>query len=257
MKIGLIGYGHLGAALLTQLVKVGFGKDNLRITISGSSRSLAKIESDGVSDIVLSNQELAMWADIVIITLRPTEALALQDLFLEYPGIVISAMAGLKTTSLEILLAHDVYRVMPSSPITIENGNPICGIFPWNKNVADLFGTMGFKSYILNIEEQLHVFTSLVCLPAAFLLLSLKNRAYEIPKNNYGFQEFFSVFNWALENTPTNLSMEESEQYISRMATKGGITETIVRALRTGNNLPESINLGIKRSKEISESLSQ
>ena len=257
MKIGLIGYGHLGAALLTQLIKVGLGKDNLRITISGSSRSLAKIESDGVSDIVLSNRELAMWADIIIITLRPTEVLALQYLFLEYPGIIISAMAGLKTTSLETILAHDVYRVMPSSPITIKNGNAICGIFPWNKNVADLFGIMGFKSYILNIEEQLHVFTSLVCLPAAFLLLSLKNRTYDIPKSNYGFREFFSVFNWALESTPANLSMEESEQFISKMATKGGITETIVSALRDGNNLSESINLGIERSKEISESITQ
>ncbi|MDP4109048.1 MAG: hypothetical protein Q8878_03360, partial [Bacillota bacterium] len=54
---------------------------------------------------------------------------------------------------------------------------------------------------------------------------------------------------------PTFCSDAQKEEYISKMQTKGGITETIIRSLETGSPFDEALRKGVARSRELSLSV--
>jgi pyrroline-5-carboxylate reductase len=106
----------------------------------------------------------------------------------------------------------------------------------------------------LQDEDDMHVFTVGVCLPAALLIANKKSMniedAVEIIGQEYtGFKE---IYFWAKNVLPAFDSEEEQEKYIEHMSTKGGITEAIVESLNSGNTFLDSLRNGITRSKEIS-----
>ncbi|MBL7092180.1 MAG: pyrroline-5-carboxylate reductase [Candidatus Omnitrophica bacterium] len=125
MKIGIIGCGNMGQALLRGIIAKGYiSKGN--ILVSDKDRKKAKLArlrfKVGVSG---SNSELIKKCGVIICAIKPQDVDAvLQDALLPLEGkLLISICAGLTTRRLEKRLGRvSVVRVMPNMPALVSLG---------------------------------------------------------------------------------------------------------------------------------------
>ncbi len=123
-RIGFIGVGNMGSALLRSLVGSGFPAQ--RVMCSDISeeqlRNLAVLHSVHVTR---DNKALAQWADIVILVVKPVHANAvLTDISSEIDGkAVFSIVTGMKTVALRGVCPNTrVLRVVPNTPAMTGEG---------------------------------------------------------------------------------------------------------------------------------------
>jgi pyrroline-5-carboxylate reductase len=254
-NIGIIGGGHLGRALAKALLKNSIDKTKLKLSYSGKAATLHHLKQDGLEDAISTNASIAKECGIVFIAIRPDDINTLKGIGFGCGTIVVSCIAGCETTLLEKILLHKVTRIMPSSPITIEEGKAVCAIYPESTPVIQLLAASGFKIYPLAEEGLFNIFTACVCLPAAFLQMQIMNTAFSSAQITAHFATQFlgfeKMYRWAHALTPFQLPLQDKKLYISRMATKGGITEAIVNSLKQGGDFIAAIQKGIDRGRQI------
>lgn len=255
LSIGIVGCGHLGMALAKTLIANGFTRENLRVSFGGNPATLLSIRQASLERTVSTNADIFIQSDVVFITLRPDGVNVLQGLEINTHCMIVSCVAGVHCLSLKELLGREVLRLMPSSPQSIELKRGIAALYPANTVIQDLLFDLDLETVVLDKERQLHFFTSLVCLPAAYLQMQIAGLARKKPDlsffTSYRFDKAARIIKWAKKNTPAKLKPGEIIAYISRMATKGGITEAIVESIRHGDDINRALSLGIQRSEQI------
>lgn len=126
-KIGFIGVGHMGQAMIQSLIESG---RILPKRIFASNRSVGKLkrveEQFGIQ-AVSTNEQLIDSSDIVILAVKPQDLTAMLEpvasSFLP-TQVVISLAAGFSLRSLQRLLpgVKGLIRVMPNTPSAIRRG---------------------------------------------------------------------------------------------------------------------------------------
>ena len=66
------------------------------------------------------------------------------------------------------------------------------------------------------------------------------------------YPDFPEICSWARDVLPEFEREEDKRDYIRKMATRGGITEAVVKSLERGDDLLTALKQGIERSREIS-----
>ena len=139
MKIGIIGLGNMGSAILGGVVAKGIEKkDNiLGFDVSESFRDRAKA-NQGIK-IAASNEELVSEADVVILAVKPQhmgDMLASIKNKWKKETLIISIAAGKTIDWLESNIGSDmkIVRCMPNTPALVGEG---CTGVCFNKNVKD------------------------------------------------------------------------------------------------------------------------
>ncbi len=144
---------------------------------------------------------------------------------------------------------------MPSGPDTILKKKGIVALFPYQDLLGRFLFEMGFKVYKLRREEDLHIFTAGVCLPAALLAAkklngTIDNAILEIAKD---YPDFGIIYQWAINALPNLDTEAEKDEYIRKMTTKAGITACMIDSIYKNEGFLRAIRNGIARSKAISE----
>jgi pyrroline-5-carboxylate reductase len=254
-NIGIIGGGHLGTALAKALLRKGVNRASLKISYSGNPATFQSLQNEGLADAISTNASIAAGCSVVFITIRPADILSLKDLVFNSKSMMVSCIAGTETAPLEKILSRRVIRIMPSSPVTIEEEKAVCAIYTGHTLLHKLLAATGFTLYPLASEYLFHIFTASVCLPAAFLQLQVNgmplSSAAVIDYFTPQFALFKKLCHWAYALTPFHLPVPEKQQYIQRMATRGGITEAIISSLNNGDDLTAAIIAGIERSRQM------
>ena len=100
----------------------------------------------------------------------------------------------------------------------------------------------------------MHIFTVGVCLPAALLAWGDGEDAIEEACRclSRDYPDFPEICSWARDVLPEFEREEDKRDYIRKMATRGGITEAVVKSLERGDDLLTALKQGIERSREIS-----
>jgi len=253
-SIGVIGCGHLGSAIALQLVSGGFPLDRLRVSRGKSDGSLEKIIDAGLGPCLAGNEEICRDCGIIFICIRPQSLPELKNLAFPKDALVVSCLAGVSLSAIRGLLGVDAVRMMPSGPDSILEGKGIAAIYPDNQALSQVLQALGLRVFELAAEEQMHVFTAGICLPAALLASGDGEQAGEKACRclSREYSDFPEIFSWARDVRPHFEKEEDKEDYIRRMATSGGITEAIVQSLGKGDDLTTALKNGIDRSKEIS-----
>jgi len=255
LEIGIVGCGHLGLALAKALEAHGYPRNRLRVSHGGNADTLASIRRAGLENRIASNADIFLASDIVFITLRPDGMHVLRGLASKPGCLIVSCAAGVDCAALKGMLGADAVRLMPSSPQSIETKTGIAALYPANRVMEDLLFDLDLETVVLAGEKQMHLFTALVCLPAAYLQMSLSGGTRKkidlLAFPAHRFEAASRVIAWAEANTPADLTGEEVAAYISRMATKGGITEAIVASVRSGSDIETALSAGIRRGEEI------
>ncbi|UCB56584.1 MAG: pyrroline-5-carboxylate reductase [Candidatus Omnitrophota bacterium] len=125
MKIGIIGCGNMGSALLRGIIARGYVK-RANILISDKDRKkLTSLRARFKVSAASSNSQLIEKCNVIILAVKPQDAgAALQDVALPLKGkLLISICAGITTRKLQQQLGKvAVVRVMPNMPALISMG---------------------------------------------------------------------------------------------------------------------------------------
>jgi len=253
-RIGIIGCGHLGSAIALQLVSCGFPLDQLRVSRGKSDGSFQKIIDVGLGPCLAGNEEICRDSSIIFICIRPQSLPELEPLAFPKDSLVVSCLAGVSFPAIRGLLGVDAVRMMPSGPDSIKEGKGIAAIYPYNQVLSRILQALGLRVFELSVEEQMHVFTVGICLPAALLASGDVEDAIEEACRclSQEYSDFPEIFAWARSVLPHLEREEDKRAYIEKMATRGGITEAVVKSLERGEDLLLALKQGIKRSREIS-----
>ncbi len=123
-KIGFIGTGHMGQAMIQALAESGKVPVSKLYASNRSPGKLKRVQEQFGINVVANNEELIDICDIVIIAVKPQDLTAVIEPVASsfLPGqIVISLAAGYSLRSLQKLLptVKGLVRVMPNTPATI------------------------------------------------------------------------------------------------------------------------------------------
>ena len=163
MRIGIIGYGNLGKALVRGLVLTGFSQND--IVINARSQKTRECVLDEFKDIYVTDnkEELANRTDVIILITEPKNAKEVLDEIKEYKingKIIVSFMAGITIAELKDMLGekHNSVtwlRVMPN--IAIQDGTGVIGVtyevqdYEKIQAVLDVLKKLG---YVLKLDEK-------------------------------------------------------------------------------------------------------
>ena len=125
MKIGFLGAGAMGGAILSGALETGVVKAENVYVYDISEKIKEKYQALGCN-IVSSNEELGNLSDIVVCSLKPQYAeVGLKELGNTLDGkALISIMAGVTTETLRKWTAGDfrLLRLMPNTPALVGAG---------------------------------------------------------------------------------------------------------------------------------------
>ncbi|MBR0307880.1 MAG: pyrroline-5-carboxylate reductase [Mogibacterium sp.] len=125
MKIGFLGAGAMGGAILSGALETGVVKPE-EVYVYDLSEQIKKKYSDLGCNIVSSNVELGNSADMVVVSLKPQYAQGgLKELEDTLNGkALVSIMAGVTTATLREWTAGDfrLLRLMPNTPALVGAG---------------------------------------------------------------------------------------------------------------------------------------
>lgn len=256
LKIGIVGCGHLGQAIAQSLIVSGLNKQNLLISYRDNPRTYEKLNAQGLTSCLLTNQEIFQKANIILITLRPQDITQLRNLAVSEKALVVSCMAGVSTELLYQITGIHTYRMMFSGPDTIVSETGVAAMYPEQEQLKTLLRCMNLTYIKTNTESNLNIFTAGVCMPAA--ILKTENPIQQqvaIEKIGSEYPLLSELYSWAVTVLPCFQNQIDKEEYVARMITNGGITEAIINSLMAGDSLDIALRKGIKRTQDISKSI--
>lgn len=196
MKIGFIGAGNMGGAILRGLVSGGFRGGDILVYDTDSAKLMKLFEDYGIC-IASSTEDVAEAADAVVMAVKPQMLPAvlssLTPVLHRRSSLVISIAAGKTLATLEEILGAGlpVVRVMPNIAAKVGEG---MAAFCANAQVTDahkstvrlIFEAVG---EVIELEERLFsAYSALASCSPAFSLLYIDALAeagvrYGIPKS--------------------------------------------------------------------------
>lgn len=181
-KIGFIGCGNMGSAMVQGLIKSGNFKKKDIYCSAKSKESKERLKSSlGIN--VLDNIELAKTADILILAVKPhffSDVINEIENYVKEDAIIVSIAAGVEIIDIENWFKKDnlkVVRTMPNTPALVGEGmSAICT----NKNISQeeleevkiIFNSFG-KCEILN-EEDFHAFIAICGSSPAYVYMMIE-----------------------------------------------------------------------------------
>ena len=131
-RVGLIGVGNMGEALLVALLKAGAAKSNISFAVRRAERSAEIVALYGITPA--SVEEMAQSCDVLMIIVKPYDLEAIMERVrptLKSGALVLSFLAGKKIATLESGLGNpSVVRIMPNTPTLLGAGMSIVSLSP-------------------------------------------------------------------------------------------------------------------------------
>ncbi len=250
-KIGVIGAGHIGRALILKLLEKDFPYDNIKLTYNGSIFTFNDIFDNNLIDMISSNAEIVKISSILILSVPPQAFKPIGNFNLDDNTLVISFMAGITSDTIKAQTgSNNVVRIIPTGPDTITNSQAIAGVYGENELAMELFKLLDIDYYTVDDEDKMNYIAIAGCLPAIYCNVDYdsEDNLEAINKISEDFPEFKEIAAKCAKLTPT----ENREEFVSRHATAGGVTQAILNGLNSGKSVYDSLMMGIERNKELS-----
>ncbi|UPA31673.1 pyrroline-5-carboxylate reductase [Terrisporobacter glycolicus] len=162
-KIGFIGAGNMGGAILGGILNSKMIDNNHIIASAKSDRTIEKIKNDYNVNVTKDSKEVVEFSDIIVIGVKPDiydEILEeIKDLIND--KIIITIAAGKTIEAMEKIIGDDkkIVRTMPNTPSLVGEG--MTSLSP-NKNISEeelsfvksIFDSLG-KSEVVK-EDLIH-----------------------------------------------------------------------------------------------------
>ncbi len=249
-KIGVIGAGRIGRALILKLLEKDYPYENIQLTYNGSIFTFSDISDNNLIDMISSNAEIVKNSSILILSVPPQSFKPIGFFDLPKDLLVISFMAGITTKDIKKQTGSDnVVRIIPTGPDTIMNSQAIAGVYGENNLANELFDLLDFDYVMVDDEDKMNYIAIAGCLPAVYCRVDPKSEENisAINKISENFPEFKDIAEKCEKLVPS----DNKEEFIAKFTTPGGVTQAILNGLNSGKSLYDSLMMGIERNKEL------
>ena len=189
-KIGVIGAGNIGQALILKLLEKNYPYENIELTYNGSIFTFSNIYDNNLVDMIGSNASIVENSDIIILSVPPQAFSKIGDFNLSDDRLIISFMAGISIDEIKKQTgSNNVIKIIPTGPDTIRNSSAIVGFYPENSVAMELFDLLDFDCYSLDKEDDMDYISVAGCLPAVFCRAN-----YDVEENRLAIEKFASDF---------------------------------------------------------------
>ena len=242
MKLGIMGFGHIGQAFVKGLLNKGLvGKEDIYITAKSVETQASAKSTYGIN-VCLDNNELIKVSDLIIVCLSSKvffEEAKSFNLDRLNNKVVVSFMAGVKCSSIkEVLGDIKIVRAMPNLGMA-DNDGIIAYTDTDHSELIRLFNGLGY-SFVVD-EQDIEKVTALASCGIGFAAYILD--CFNKIGIDYGFDQkttlriVNNIFNNALKS-------DDYKQLVCSVATKGGATEAGVNSFNE-DKLFDVIHKGI------------
>lgn len=265
-KIGIIGCGNMGSALLAHLSTIVDKSTALMVTELDASRR-DYIQEKYKIIVAIDNNYLVKYSDVIIIAVKPKdfENVLSQEICcgISSEKLLISVAAGITIKHIESFVGKDVPVIRVMSNMAASVGEAISSISAGRavkdedlKLAKHIFSTIG---EVVEVDEKL--FDAVTAIsgsgPAYFFYLA---EALVEAAKKLGLKEDVAerlVYKTALGSAKMlNLSEEGPGQLRIKVTSKGGTTEAALKVLKAGK-FRQMVRLAAekaaRRAKELSE----
>ncbi|MBD3108436.1 pyrroline-5-carboxylate reductase [Bacillus sp. AGMB 02131] len=184
-KIGFIGCGNMGRAMVGALAESPMIENHQIMVSTKSEQSLSEIQNMWDVRTTLVNQEVATFADIIVIAVKPTDhkkvIMEIKDIISEEQIIVLIA-AGITLEQADEWFGKEVklVRTMPNTPVLVNAGmSAICPNSHIEEaelhDICQIFKVFG--EYELLDENDFHAFIALCGSSPAYIFMLIEAMA--------------------------------------------------------------------------------
>lgn len=261
MKIGIIGYGHLGKAFVRGLVLTGFRQSD--IVINARTEKTRDSVREEFTDVYVtgSKEELVDLADVVVFIVEPIHAKEVLSEIKDYNidgKILISFMAGITLAEIRNVLgekqnAVKLARVMPN--IAIQDGNGVIGITyedAENGALQEVLGVFCKLGCVWKLDENaLNAITVTAASGLAFAA-SLMDSYQKACNTLFHNEEISKEITLRVFENAIDMVKKDGcsfEDIVRRITTKGGTTEAGMQHLNP-EQITENLEICMEKSYE-------
>ena len=263
-KIGIIGVGRMGSALMRGLLNARMAKKSLLASDHDKEKLKLLCKDTGIK-MASDNRELVRKSDIVIIAVKPKDVQKVLDEISDIVGekLVISTVAGVPIAGFERRLRKaKVVRIMPNIPCSVGEGAVAfsSGSRVRGGDLRLVEGLLDKVGIALKLpEDMLDAVTGLSGSGPAFYSLVIKAMA------EAGVEEGLSedvALKLAAQTTKGvgKVLLEtgmDPEELIEAVRSPGGTTEAGLKKLEemaAAEAFKEAVHAAVKRAKELRQS---
>lgn len=231
MKIGILGFGNLGTAFATGLVKQGVDQASL-LVCEKSECAVKRAHTLGIN--TTDYNSLVKNCDIIVLSVKPDVLTTLPIQKDDFMGkTIISFVVGVNLEKLQQMFGCAVARCVPT--IAMENLKSITGLcfdeYVTDRDyITDLFKKLGIV-YITN-EEGLNKIVAIASsgLGFAAYILDCFTKAGE--RLGFSEQEAIDIVS---QTFAAAIEIGNYENLTNRVGTKGGITQRGIEMMNEGS----------------------
>ena len=260
MKIGIIGYGHLGKAFVRGLVLTGFWQSDIVINArTEKTRDSVREEFPDIH-VTGSKEELVNLADVVVIIVEPVHAKEVLSEIKAYDlegKVLISFMAGITMAEIRNDLedkqnAVKLVRVMPN--IAIQDGKGVMGITYEEEDEAlqEVLGVFCKLGCVRKLDENaLNAITVTAASGLAFAA-SLMDSYQKACNTLFHNEEISKEITLRVFENAIDMVKKDGcsfEDIVRRITTKGGTTEAGMQHLNP-EQITENLEICMEKSYE-------
>lgn len=264
-ELGLFGAGHLARAIATSLLRAGLPRTRLLLCHRGSPATDAALRGSPLFPSLTTATEVSRRSKLLLYLVRPQDAGAIGAYRLRPDCCFVSFMAAVPIAEIPVEPAvADRCRVLTSAPDTLLAGNGIAAVYPpGHSAVAGIVEALNLRLVSLRDESDFHAFTALgVCLPICLAYWESLGRDVDDDQvidrgRQSGLPYYERLFRWARAVQPRGMSASEMQEFLTRSATRGGVTEAMLSAISSGASLPAALDSGVARSRAIAADLAR
>ncbi len=261
MKIGIIGYGNLGKALVRGLILTGFSQNDIEI----NARTQKTIDSvqDEYKDIYVTDnkEELVNRTDVIILVTEPKNAKEVLNEIKDYninEKIVVSFMAGITIAEIRNMLGEKhntvkLFRVMPN--IAIQDGNGVIGVAYAEEDYEifqDVLNVLNKLGYVLKLDEDSLNYITVTAASGLAFVACLMNSYQKASNTLINDDEKSKEITIRIFENVINMVKKEGcsfDEIVCRITTKGGTTEAGMKNLNQ-ELITENLEICMKKSYE-------
>jgi competence protein ComER len=236
-QLGFIGTGHMGSMLIRKFIETGVAAPG-EIIASNRAREKAELLARDLGIQLGSNREVAAQSDVIFLCVKPFDVMGvLRELRNELTPekLLISLAVDFNLKKIESISRARATRVVPSIGSESLKGVSLVS-FGGNATDSDralilrLFKAIGHP---IEVEEiDLEILADLTSSAPAYISAIMRELVLAATRIGIDADLGESLAKETLVGTSELLAKESFDCLITRVATKGGITEEGVKAIR-------------------------
>lgn len=259
MKIGFLGAGHMGQAMLTGLLKSNkYSKADLKIVVA-SDQSLAKYQQAGFQ----VSQDWAFLGDceVVILALRPDAIKSLKQQLtagFSRTKVLISVAAGVTLAELQAIFTNSaVTRAMPNTACASNQSMTMItaeGSAKANQIATEVFSLLGTT---VNLSEaKIHTFIAICGSASAYLYYWLQPLMQLAVAQEVSIEDSKVILTGLLNGVAANIEHSSATlaDLQNQVTVPGGTTIAAIKVFDHNNLkqiIAEALAAVVKRSQEL------